>query len=128
MAVVSPYGSEPLPGWRLLLGDRRRTELRGTHHQAPDGLLLLRGPGVRPGEFLQRAELVDLVPTLLYSLGLPVARDLDGSVLTDLILPDRLARQPLTFVPSYELPPSLMEIPGLAPSPPAVGDGPTTAQ
>ena len=40
--------------------------------------------------------------TLLYSVGLPIARDLDGRVLTAAFESAFLARQPLTFVPSYE--------------------------
>jgi len=42
------------------------------------------------------------VPTLLYALGLPSARDFDGRVLTEAFTPAFLARRPLTFVPSYE--------------------------
>ncbi|MEM8997374.1 MAG: hypothetical protein AAGF23_21500, partial [Acidobacteriota bacterium] len=48
------------------------------------------------------AQLVDLVPTLLYGLGFPVARDLDGLVLTGLFDTTFVARRPLSFVPSYE--------------------------
>jgi arylsulfatase A-like enzyme len=46
--------------------------------------------------------LVDVAPTLLYALGLPVARDLDGRVLTGAFEASFLARRPLAFFPSYE--------------------------
>jgi hypothetical protein len=39
---------------------------------------------------------------VLYGLGFPIARDLDGGVLTTAFESPFLARQPLTFVPSYE--------------------------
>ena len=65
-------------------------------------MLLLSGRGIQPGAFVSPAELTDVLPTLLYSLGLPIARDLDGGVLTAAFASGFLARQPLTFVPSYE--------------------------
>jgi hypothetical protein len=42
------------------------------------------------------------MPTALYAMGLPIARDLDGRVLTGAFASGFLARQPLTFIPSYE--------------------------
>ena len=58
--------------------------------------------GVSAGSFLNYAELTDVLPTVLYSLGLPIARDLDGGVLTGAFATGFLATQPLTYVPSYE--------------------------
>jgi predicted AlkP superfamily phosphohydrolase/phosphomutase len=49
----------------------------------PNGLLVARGPGIR-SSVIQRAEIVDLAPTILYAMGIPVPRDMDGKVLTDL--------------------------------------------
>ena len=57
---------------------------------------------MREGEFLGQARIVDVVPTLLYALGLPVAGDMDGRVLTGAFAPDFLATHPLSFLPSYE--------------------------
>jgi hypothetical protein len=45
-----------------------------------------------------------VAPTLLYLSGLPIARDLDGRVLTEALEPALLQRQPLNFVPSYGAP------------------------
>ena len=63
---------------------------------------LLRGEGVRGGALLPRARVVDVVPTLLYGLGLPVARDFDGRALTEAFTTEYLASHPLNFLPSYE--------------------------
>ena len=60
------------------------------------------GDGFRAGEFLDGVQLVDIMPTLLYSLDFPIARDLDGRVLTEAFEGNYLARHPLTVVPSYE--------------------------
>ncbi|MCP4204868.1 MAG: hypothetical protein GY769_23415, partial [bacterium] len=67
-----------------------------------DGVLMFLGEGIQPAALFRPAELVDLVPTLLYGLGFPIARDLDGAVLTPAFETGFLARQPLTFLPSYE--------------------------
>lgn len=80
----------------------RRAALGGTIEGAPDGVLILYGAGTRPGALLTGARLVDLAPTLLYALGFPVARDLDGRVLTDAFDKAFVATHPVTFFPSYE--------------------------
>lgn len=103
LAVVSAYGVYPQGGWRRLWGQMAPgTALGGEFLEAPDGVLLLYGEGVRPGELLTGARIVDLAPTLLYGLGFPVARDMDGKVLTSAFEPGFLARNPVTFFPSYE--------------------------
>ena len=57
---------------------------------------------MRAGSLLPRARIVDVAPTLLYGMGLPVARDLDGRALTEAFTGEVLAAHPLNFVPSYE--------------------------
>ena len=108
LAVVSPFGVDPPTGVRRLAGEiwrARRTN--GTVAGAPDGALLLRGDGVRRGEGLATARIVDLAPTLLYVARLPIARDFDGRVLTEAFEPALLQSVPLTFLPTYEdLPPA----------------------
>jgi len=100
--VVSAYGFEAPEGWRKLWAQLTGGPTRGRSQRAPDGLFLMIGDGVRAGEFLEGVELVDIMPTLLYALGFPIARDLDGQVLTGAFSGTFLARHPLTFVPSYE--------------------------
>lgn len=103
LAVVSAYGAEPARGWRRVGAELSSTRaLKGYFEASPDGVLLLYGEGVRPGGRVDGAELVDVVPTLLYGLGLPIARDLDGRVLRGAFEEGFLARHPLSFVPSYE--------------------------
>jgi arylsulfatase A-like enzyme len=52
--------------------------------------------------------LMDVVPTLMYAIGLPVARDLDGRVLSNAFDKRFVAQHPLNFMPTYE---GLMERP-----------------
>ena len=100
LVVVSTHGAAGPQGWRRA----RRLMLRQGAVEGDlgsDGVLMFLGEGVRPGS-MGPAELVDLVPTLLYGLGFPIARDLDGAVLTTAFETSFLARRPLTFLPSYE--------------------------
>lgn len=108
LAVVSAYGVAPPTGLRRLSGEVWRSRrASGTIAGGPDGALLLRGEGVRRGEGLATARIVDLVPTLLYAARLPIARDFDGRVLTEAFEPALLQGVPLTFLQSYEdLPPA----------------------
>lgn len=98
LAVVSAYGTEsrqdPLR--------RERTAVEGSFRAGPDGVLLLYGQGIQPGALLTGARLVDVAPTLLYALGLPVAQDLDGQVIRAAFDKRFLAGNPLTILPSYE--------------------------
>jgi predicted AlkP superfamily phosphohydrolase/phosphomutase len=103
LLVVSGYGMQPLPQWRRawesVVGD---PWMSGTHADAPDGLLLAVGDGVRTGAVLHGASVLDVAPTILYLMGLPVARDMEGRVLTEMIDERFARRHPVTFIPSYE--------------------------
>lgn len=71
----------------------------GVHHR--DGILIAAGGPIVGGRF-ERFSIRDVAPTLLALLGLPVAEDLDGRVLTEIIDPEFLERFPVQSVPSYE--------------------------
>jgi len=45
--------------------------------------------------------MADITPTLLYFLGLPIGRDMDGRARTDFFRPEFTASRPVTFIPSY---------------------------
>lgn len=51
----------------------------GTH--ALQGILVFRGKPFHKGKKLEQVEIVDLAPTLLHILGLPIREDMDGRVL-----------------------------------------------
>ncbi len=99
--VVSGHGIEPLtPAKRILerlVGD---VQLSGTHERAPDGFVLAIGPAVQPGR-LERGSIADIAPTVLYFLGLPIGRDMDGRARTDFFTPTFTATRPVTFIPGY---------------------------
>ena len=45
---------------------------------------------------------MDVAPTILYLMGLPVGRDMEGRVATEILDPAFAADAPVTFIPSYE--------------------------
>ncbi len=55
-----------------------RVEPTGTHH--PDGIFIAGGPDIRQGITAPALSIVDVAPTVLYTLGLPVPEDLEGRV------------------------------------------------
>ena len=68
----------------------------GSHR--PEGVLLLKGPGVRRGHQASPVHLRDIAPTILHLGGLPVPSYMDGTVLTALLDQDSLDRCPPSTV------------------------------
>lgn len=101
LLIVSAFGMEPIsPGKRVLeiiAGDPLNS---GSHEAAPDGFVLAFGAAVQEGR-PPRASVVDLAPTILYFLGLPVGRDMDGFARIDLFKPTFSSDKPVTYIPSY---------------------------
>ena len=71
--------------------------LRGTSTEAALGGRRLE-IGEVPGR-IAGGSLVDVTPTILYFLGLPVARDMDGSVRTDMFDTAFNGQRTITFIP-----------------------------
>jgi len=53
-----------------------RPEINGTHR--PEGIFILGGPGVRSRENREPYSIMDVAPTLLYCLGLPIPQEFEG--------------------------------------------------
>jgi hypothetical protein len=101
LLVVSGFGMEPLsPGKRVLEMIAGNPQVSGTHERAPDGFVLAFGAPVAAGR-PERASVVDLAPTILYFLGLPVGRDMDGFARIDLFKTAFTSDKPVTYIPSY---------------------------
>jgi predicted AlkP superfamily phosphohydrolase/phosphomutase len=96
----------------FLLGKRIREgveypTISGVHgpNLAPDGVIVLYGAGVREGIKLHEAHVYDVAPTVLTLLGLPVARDMDGTVLTEALVDFAPGgNDTVNYIDSYEIP------------------------
>jgi hypothetical protein len=100
--VTSSHGMEPapMPG-RLLLPVLGIEPVPGSHERGPGGFLFAAGPGVRAGGPFPRAGLADVAPTVLYLLGLPIARDIDGSIVDALLQPEAMTERPAVIIDRY---------------------------
>ena len=99
IVVVSDHG--------FRTGDERRKEDRFNIETADadhmiDGVIVVNGPGTPAGVKIHGAEIYDVAPTVLYSLGLPVARNMAGKVLADAFHPEEMAERPIAWVESFE--------------------------
>jgi predicted AlkP superfamily phosphohydrolase/phosphomutase len=102
IVVLSGHGMDALSlGRRIVAPFQGSPHLSGIHENAPDGLLILNGAGIATGKKLLGASVVDVTPTLLYLMGLPLGRDMDGSLLTEVLDEELKKSQPVTFISSY---------------------------
>jgi hypothetical protein len=102
LLVVSGFGMQPVTlSKRLLARVLQQPALTDSHDRAPEGFLLAYGSQVASGKF-PLGSVTDVAPTVLYLLGLPVGRDMDGYARTDILRPEYSAGRPITFIASYD--------------------------
>jgi len=70
-----------------------RPEVVGTHR--PQGVFMAKGPGLRQGLALPALSIIDVAPTLLYCLDLPVPSDLEGRVAEQIFASAVLHQRPI---------------------------------
>jgi len=101
VVVVSGFGMQPVsPIKHFAARVLRDPDVSGTHEHAPDGFLLAYGTRVAPGR-KPRGSIVDVTPTILYFLGVPIGRDMDGYARSDVFTAAFTAERPITFIPSH---------------------------
>jgi len=100
VVLVSDHG--------FLTGEARPTgmedvdALKAAQEHRRYGVLAALGPGIRRGAEVRRASVLDITPTLLYLLGEPVARDMDGRVLVEMFSESFTRTHAMQTVESYE--------------------------
>lgn len=62
-------------------------QVPGAHDEK--GIILAMGPGIEAGTVIEGAQLLDMTPTILHAMGLPVPNEMDGRVLTELFSEDQ---------------------------------------
>lgn len=81
-------GPQRSPEGLVMLGIEMHSEI---------GVLAAAGPGVRKRASVADASVLDLAPTVLAILGVPVPRDMEGFVATDMLDPRFLEHHPVTY-------------------------------
>jgi hypothetical protein len=102
LLVISGFGMERVSlVKRIVARVLRQVDLTGSHEGAPDGFLIAYGSQVVRAE-LPRGAIVDVAPTVLYYLGLPVGRDMDGFARSDLFVRAYRRENPVTYISTHE--------------------------
>ncbi len=103
LVVFSPHGIAPLPVWKRfverVLGD---PQVSAYHEMAPEGVIYFYGRAVRRGQKAPIVRIVDIAPTILYYLGLPVGRDMDGVAASPFFTDEFVRENPIIYISSYE--------------------------
>jgi predicted AlkP superfamily phosphohydrolase/phosphomutase len=76
--------------------EKSESNTRANARHLPNGILLMRGKGIRPGRKIDGAKIMDLAPTILYTMGLPVPTDMDGKVLESAYQESVLLEKPIS--------------------------------
>lgn len=90
---------EVLEGKELELAERM-SRPSGIHR--PEGVVLCAGKGVKKGKRIQDAKLMDLHPTIMYAMGLPISEEVEGKVIEELFESDFLSENPIRIKRSEE--------------------------
>jgi arylsulfatase A-like enzyme len=71
----------------------------GTHDE--NGVILATGPNIVSHKVLENASIFDIAPTLLALKNMPIPKDMDGRVLTEVFI-DKNVTKELEFIDTYE--------------------------
>lgn len=94
LVVLSDHGFQP-----VLVPDRPSTS---GHHRL-EGIVALKGRGIRPAARIEGARLVDVLPTLMVLLDQPVSQAFEGRPLLSALDPTFVAAHPVRMVSDYGL-------------------------
>ena len=105
--IVSDHGFETKRDLKVRWerGEKIRTKEGNKNvpwDHAIDGTFIFRGPGIKPGYRAPDYSVVDVTPTILAYLGLPVARDFDGRPAVEVFEESFLREHPVDYVDTYE--------------------------
>lgn len=63
-----------------------------------DGIFTITGPGIRQNNKICEARIIDLAPTILATMGVPIPDDMDGKVIDEAFGPAYFEDQPIKYV------------------------------
>ena len=73
------------------------------HTQAPDGILLAYGPNITNKKIREgKHNVYDVTPTILTLLGIPLGKDMDGKVMSDIFDSRFLEENPIALISSHD--------------------------
>lgn len=78
------------------VGELMSLEQTASHRQ--EGIAVFSGKHIKKGVKLKGAEIIDIAPTILYMMGIPIPEDLDGKVLLDIFEKVFVDAYPITYL------------------------------
>jgi len=103
--VVSDHGMHAVNRDKTFDPDDPPEDVNSGHHMdAPPGVFIAAGPSfrTRAGGLPDVGTVLDVAPTILRLLDLPVGRDFDGRAIVDVIAEEVLGERPAQFVDSHD--------------------------
>jgi predicted AlkP superfamily phosphohydrolase/phosphomutase len=80
---------------------RSLNRLSGTHGRKTPGILIAAGPDIDPNADPDDLRVIDVPPTVLYAIGLPVAEDFAGRARTEIFSEGFRRTHPLQTIPTW---------------------------
>ncbi len=74
----------------------------GVSMHREDGIVIIAGPGVAQGTRIDGASILDVAPTVLATLDIPLGEDMDGQLLDAAFEPGWLEQHPVSFIETHE--------------------------
>lgn len=71
------------------------TAFTGSHRK--NGIFIAKGMDIKKGTKLYDAKIIDIAPTILYLMGLPIPEDFDGKVLKDIFTTSYIQANPISY-------------------------------
>ncbi len=103
LVVFSHHGIDYLPIWKrmveLALGNPK---ISAYHENAPKGVVFFYGKSISPGKNIEDMKIIDMAPTFLHYLGLPLGKDMDGIVNSSIFKSSFNIENPVLYISSYE--------------------------
>jgi predicted AlkP superfamily phosphohydrolase/phosphomutase len=82
-------------GKPIIIQRMKGTKRRWIGQHLPDGIFVASGPRIKKGGRIEGASIYDITPTVLYLQNHPIPSDMDGRVLTDIFIEERLRQHPV---------------------------------
>lgn len=99
---MKDYGYSITRGYSLRNGIFHRVVKPAGCHR-PAGIFVAYGKDIAQGKKIT-ASILDIAPTILYEMGLPVYEDMDGKVLKEIFLPGFQNSHEITYIDTHHLP------------------------
>jgi predicted AlkP superfamily phosphohydrolase/phosphomutase len=91
-----------IAGKEYKITDFFKTELYASGEHSESAIIILSGKNIERNKVIKDATIYDITPTILYHLGLPVAKDMDGKVLSQAFKNEYSKKNPIKYIDTYD--------------------------